>query len=66
MILMLSRTGLGIWAHMNLPRKYNDERWQCMAEEKKKVKASGKKEKTKSMRHRGREGGWERRQKPVR
>lgn len=26
MILMLSKTGLGIWAHMNLPKKQSDMR----------------------------------------
>lgn len=24
MILMLSRTGFGIWAHMNLPRRHSE------------------------------------------
>lgn len=65
MMLMLSRTGLGIWAHMNLPRRYRGggggERHRSTERgEKKKVKESIIKERgrdwIKNNRHRGVKG----------
>lgn len=50
MILMLSRTGLGNWAHMNLVEK-GDSRGQGGREK------ESKREKIQSVGHRGREGG---------